>query len=622
MNGEALARLKADEGALLQSLRDVGAKVNGDKGHCHCPWHGEDKTGSLSVSEERGVFLWKCHVCEAGGTIVDVVARAEKLDDKAAVKRALELYGNGAGDTRRRAAKPAQAAKPPLIFKDLNEAAAAFERMTKGRCTRRDAYNGLDGLPVMVVFRLDLDSEGEKTFKPVHRNGTGWQLGDPPGKLPLFHLDKLALDSAAPVAVVEGEKKAEALDALGILATTSAHGAKSAGKTDWTPLAGRAVVIWPDRDPPGRDYARYVQGVLADLQPPAVVRTVDPVKAWPGLPEGGDVADVVTELDAEGKDDAAKRATVQAILDAAQEPPPVWAGGVDLWQQVAAVRLKDLSTFAPATFYKTGYTELDRALGGGFAAGEATSLFAPSAMGKSVFAVNLWLAQARHETPAGFLSLEMPEDSIWKLAVGIEAAIPRLHIRHQTMTTPEGAKFAETLAQLSGWPLYVLDRRRFPVDPQHHEAPTTQAVEAVIRDGVRHCGWKVVFLDYLAKVGPFDCDDLVRIPRLTNWVFDTAQRTGAHIVPLAQANKAAFGRQNGETGERGIALQDAKGSIEVVADMDNVVGLIRDDWNTGKPKDPVQMKAVVLKARQGPGGSVRLVFSKSTGRILEEAQNE
>ncbi|MCK7581516.1 MAG: hypothetical protein MZV65_41755 [Chromatiales bacterium] len=36
----------------------------------------------------------------------------------------------------------------------------------------------------------------------------------------------------------------------------SMNGAKSPKRSDWTPLAGRRVLIWPDADQPGADFAR------------------------------------------------------------------------------------------------------------------------------------------------------------------------------------------------------------------------------------------------------------------------------------------------------------------------------------------------------------------------------
>src|SRR5262249_30426219 len=89
--------------------------------------------------------------------------------------------------------------------------------------------------------------------------------------------------------VVEGEKAANAGAAIGLCTTTSAHGAKSASKSDWSPLADRDVVILPDNDDAGRAYAAEVAEILARLEPPATTTIV----AIPDLPEHGDLADMV-----------------------------------------------------------------------------------------------------------------------------------------------------------------------------------------------------------------------------------------------------------------------------------------------------------------------------------------
>jgi putative DNA primase/helicase len=55
------------------------------------------------------------------------------------------------------------------------------------------------------------------------------------------------------------------LDRRGIVATTAMHGANApVEKTDWSPLAGKAVLIWPDRDKPGWEYAtQAAQAILS-----------------------------------------------------------------------------------------------------------------------------------------------------------------------------------------------------------------------------------------------------------------------------------------------------------------------------------------------------------------------
>jgi hypothetical protein len=88
------------------------------------------------------------------------------------------------------------------------------------------------------------------------------------------------------VFVVEGEKDADALHRLGLLATTNAMGANSAWLPDYTAtLHGRHVVIFPDNDKPGRDHADKVARALEGVAASVIVVEL------PGLPEKGDVSD-------------------------------------------------------------------------------------------------------------------------------------------------------------------------------------------------------------------------------------------------------------------------------------------------------------------------------------------
>lgn len=147
----------------------------------------------------------------------------------------------------------------------------------------------------MRVLRFDL-LDGDKTFRPIHRKKDGWREGDPSGPLPLYRRDELP--DAGPVWICEGEKAADAARAIGLAAVTSAHGSSAPEKTDWTPLAGKAAVILPDADEPGRKYARTVATILVKLDPPARVKVVK----LPGLPEGGDVVEFIAARPDAGAD--------------------------------------------------------------------------------------------------------------------------------------------------------------------------------------------------------------------------------------------------------------------------------------------------------------------------------
>lgn len=150
-------------------------------------------------------------------------------------------------------------------------------------------YQALDGAPLFWRIRLK-HADGRKWIRPMHANGKGYKLGEPPapetGK-PLYRLPELlAADPATPVLIVEGENCAEALAVLGIIATTSGS-ASSADAADWTPLQDRHCVLWPDADEPGIKYADDVTERLHALG--CTVERVD--IAGLGLLEHGDVVD-------------------------------------------------------------------------------------------------------------------------------------------------------------------------------------------------------------------------------------------------------------------------------------------------------------------------------------------
>lgn len=102
----------------------------------------------------------------------------------------------------------------------------------------------------------------------------------------LYRLPELlGADPAKTVFIVEGEKDADRLAVLGLVATTNAGGA---GKwlADYSPpLRARRVVVLPDNDEAGRDHAQHVAQSLHGVA--ASVRVVN----LPGLAEKGDPSD-------------------------------------------------------------------------------------------------------------------------------------------------------------------------------------------------------------------------------------------------------------------------------------------------------------------------------------------
>jgi len=285
---EALARL-------------TGVKQAGpNKWTAFCPCCEPDKTKGnrhLGVSEgNNGKLLLNClHGCR----FEDIVKTIESLGRNGLAPSHRKRANKKSGGKKMGKTYTSIEAAVEWLQKDLNGVMA-------GRWDYTDAFS---------VLRFNL-ADGGKTFRPVHRNGAGWVVADPPEPLPLYRVDALPADGL--VWVVEGEKCADALAALGMPAVTSSHGSESPGKSYWAPLAGRDVVIWPDGNEAGRRYGQAVAAIITGLVPPARVRIMEPP---PGLPEGGDVVDWIEPLDAKEPEELR-----QAVLDLADEAPE-WAPG-------------------------------------------------------------------------------------------------------------------------------------------------------------------------------------------------------------------------------------------------------------------------------------------------------
>jgi len=125
-------------------------------------------------------------------------------------------------------------------------------------------YRDKDGKLMQKVCRWLLP-DGKKEDRPLtyrkFKDGTCrwiWKGLDAPR--PLYGLDRLANKPDAPVIICEGEKATDAATIIfpDYVAVTSPNGSNSPQKADWTPLAGRNVIIWPDHDSTGRQYAQNV----------------------------------------------------------------------------------------------------------------------------------------------------------------------------------------------------------------------------------------------------------------------------------------------------------------------------------------------------------------------------
>ena len=226
------------------------------------------------------IGLWTDRATGDGGDLFDLIAAARGIDPVSDFPRLLDAAADLAG---RVPATPSKASRKEAPVDDLGPATAKWDYL--------DAAGNL----IAVVYRYDPPGR-RKEFRPwdARRRKTA-----PPDPRPLYHQPGIV--GAGQVVLVEGEKCAQALIDAGITATTAMHGANApVDKTDWSPLAGKSVLIWPDRDKPGWEYATLAaQAILSAgaktchiLYPPE--EAADGWDAADAVAEGFDVATFLT----------------------------------------------------------------------------------------------------------------------------------------------------------------------------------------------------------------------------------------------------------------------------------------------------------------------------------------
>ncbi len=215
--------------------------------------------------------LWTDRATGDGGDVFDLIAAQAGLrvatGFSQVLERAVQLLGYSSVQPVRRKRR-----EPPTD--ELGPATAKWDYL--------DAAGQLVG----VVYRYDPPGRG-KEFRPWDAKRRRMA---PPDPRPLYNQPGLA--SATQVVFVEGEKCAQALIDAGIVATTAMHGANApVEKTDWSPLAGKIVLIWPDRDKPGWEYAANAAQAMLRAGAVSVAILVPPEDA----PAGWDAADAIEE---------------------------------------------------------------------------------------------------------------------------------------------------------------------------------------------------------------------------------------------------------------------------------------------------------------------------------------
>lgn len=262
---------------------------------------------SLEVTLNSGKEgLWIDRATGQGGDLFDLIAQHHGLCIRTDFPRVVEIAEGLAGAAPRTTHRKAAKSVP---VDDLGPETAHWD------------YLAADGTLLARVYRYDPPGR-RKEFRPWDAKR---RRMSPPNPRPLYNQPGML--SAERVVLVEGEKAAQALIDAGICATTAIGGAGAPiDKTEWSPLKGKHVLIWPDRDKAGWEYGTRAADAVVDVGALSCALLISPNSK----PEGWDAADAL----AEGEDVVAflehgERLTMQAkgptAIASIPDQPAAWA---------------------------------------------------------------------------------------------------------------------------------------------------------------------------------------------------------------------------------------------------------------------------------------------------------
>ena len=553
-----------------------------------CPAH-EDRTPSLSVSAgEDGRVLLNCF---AGCPVENVLAgMGLQWGDLHPSPPSPEPVRSRPVPTRRES-PPAPATQGAAgVFPSLDEARDAYRRQL-GEPSASWIYRDRDGDPIGEVLRWET-SDG-KTIRPAFRFPDGWRMTYPTTR-PLFGLDQIADEGR--VFVVEGEKAAARLHALGLPAVTSPGGAKAGGSADWSALEASEVVVLPDADDAGEAYAADVVEQLARAGREIVIARLPKLR-----PQSGD--DVVEWIDdVHAGDEVAAAGSLASIASDA-----LWSHRRARPTLSVAEVLDDPAWSKPPEILRTGVPWYDDVQPfGGIERGTLTVLAAPPRCFKTSVMLFLgWqLAVAGHRVH--YLAGEMTRRALVRRIVAMASRLPPAEVTDPSDLDKAAKVAAGRQAVYDLHDQLLLGR-----------APVTLEGIAEAADTA-----DVVFVDYLQLVQPDP--DHAGTGRV-----DEIESTMRSILALTQQGATVFAAAAmNRNGRDVLSLSSILGSsaIEygastVYAATESLAGVNSESnqppivprWTGEAPRIEVEYRC--LKQREGEAVPLRLHIAPSLGPL-------
>lgn len=253
---------------------------------------------------------------------------------------------------------------------------------------------------------------------------------------------------------------------------------------------------------------------------------------------------------------------------------------------------------------ETGYIDLDDMLNG-LQAGEMIIVAARPSMGKTAIVLNMIETIAGvGNLPVGMFSLEMSRDSLAGRMIATRARVDAHKIRRGLCNVHEMQELAQAVSQLQNMPIFVDDSSSLTLSELRTKARRMKRQQDI----------RGLFLDYIQLMeGAGEENRQQQISTISRGIKSIARELDVPVIALSQLNRQVEGREDHRP-----RMSDLRESGSLEQDADVIILLHREDYyhvgeDTYEPTNIAEL--IVAKQRNGPTGTVKLVFNRSTTRF-------
>jgi len=260
----------------------------------------------------------------------------------------------------------------------------------------------------------------------------------------------------------------------------------------------------------------------------------------------------------------------------------------------------------------SGFHDLDM-MTAGFQDSDLIIVAARPSVGKTAFALNVaknislkYDAELKSTVPGeagAIFSLEMPAKQLVGRMVSSEAKIDQRNLTSGMMVADDWEKYTMALSRLSDMNLVIDDGA----------GQTVADIKAKARKIRRERGLKYIIVDYLGMItGQRGMSRYDVVSENVRELKNLAKELNIPVIVLCQLSRSVEQRQ-----DKRPMLSDLRESGEIEQTADVVAFLYRDDYyDKGTDKKNV-VEVIIAKQRNGPVGTVELVFNKKYGRFSD-----